>query len=110
MRRNKNKLTISILLLILLFIGIGYAYLTSNLSITGATEIAANSWNIHFANLVVSENSVSATTPASINPSDNTSITYTVKLSRPKDFYEFTVDVVNEGSLPGKISISNYQV
>ena len=107
MRRNNNKnLIYSILLLILLSIGIGYAYLTSNLSITGATEIAANSWDIHFANLVVNPDSVSATTPASIDINDDTSITYTVKLNRPKDFYEFTVDVVNAGTLPGKVSIS----
>ena len=107
MKKNKKNLIYSILLLILLSIGIGYAYLTSNLSITGATEIASNSWDIHFANLVVSENSVEATTPATISPTDNTSITYTVKLNRPKQFYEFTVDVVNEGTLPGKVSISS---
>ena len=106
MKKNNKNLIYSILLLILLSIGIGYAYLTSNLSITGATEIAANSWDIHFANLVVNENSVEATTPAAIDTNDDTSITYTVKLNRPKDFYEFTVDVVNSGSLPGKVSIS----
>ena len=105
MRKNKKNLIYSILLLILLSIGIGYAYLTSNLSIAGSTEIAANSWDIHFANLVVSEGSVTATTPASINPTDTTSITYSVLLSRPKQFYEFTVDMVNEGTLPGKISL-----
>ena len=107
MKRNNKNLIYSILLLILLSIGIGYAYLTSNLSITGATEIAANSWDIHFANLVVNSDSVEATTPASIDTNDDTSITYTVKLNRPKQFYEFTVDVVNEGSLPGKVSISS---
>ena len=107
MKKNNKNLIYSILLLILLSIGIGYAYLTSNLSITGATEIAANSWDIHFANLVVNENSVDATTPAAIDTNDDTSITYTVKLNRPKEFYEFTVDVVNEGSLPGKVSISS---
>ena len=107
MRKNKKNIIYSILLLILLFIGIGYAYLTSNLSITGSTEIAANSWDIHFANLNVTEGSVDATIPATIDPTDTTSISYTVKLNRPKDFYEFTVDVVNEGTLPGKISISS---
>ncbi len=105
-RTNKQKLAISLFILALLSIGIVYAYLTSNLSITGSTEIVANSWDIHFANLNVTEGSVDATTPVAINPSDNTKITYTVKLNRPKDFYEFTVDVVNAGSLPGKVSIS----
>ena len=104
MKKNKKKLITSLVILIILSIGIGYAYLTSNLSITGATEIAANTWDIHFANLVVNSDSVEATTPAAINPSDNTSITYTVKLNRPKDFYEFTVDVVNGGTINAKIA------
>ena len=106
MRRNNKKLVTSLVILLILSIGIVYAYLTSNLSITGSTEIAANSWDIHFANLVVSPDSVDATTPAAIDTNDDTSITYGVKLNRPKDFYEFTVDIVNEGSLPGKVSIS----
>ena len=106
MRKNKKNLLISLFLLFILSMGIGYAYLTSNLSILGNTEIASNSWDIHFANLNVTNGSVEATTPAAIDPTDNTSITYTVKLNRPKQFYEFTVDVVNEGTLPGKVSIS----
>ena len=105
MKKNKKNLIYSILLLILLSIGIGYAYLTSNLSINGSTEISANSWDIHFANLVVNQDSVTATTPASINSIDDTSISYSILLSRPKDYYEFTVDMVNEGSIPGKISL-----
>ena len=106
MRRNKKNLILSLLLLLLLCIGLGYAYLTSNLSITGATEIAANTWDIHFDNLVVSEGSVTATNPAIISPLNNTSITYSVLLSRPKQFYEFTVDIVNAGTLPGKVSLA----
>ena len=102
---NKRKLSISILLILLLAIGIGYAYLTSNLSITGSTEVVANTWNIHFENLNVSTGSVTATTPASIQ-SNNVDITYAITLSRPKEYYEFTVDIKNDGTLPGKVSIS----
>ena len=105
MRRHDNKLTISIFLIIILIIGIGYAYLTSNLSITGATSIAGNTWDIHFDNLVVSDGSVTATTPAAIDSTDNTQINYAVTLNRPGDYYEFTVDMVNSGTLPGKISL-----
>ena len=95
MRVNKKNLIYSIFLLIVLSIGIGYAYLTSNLSITGATEIAAITWDIHFDNLVVNTNSVEATSPATINLLDGTSISYTVKLNRPKEFYEFYKDKMN---------------
>ena len=82
-----------------------YAYLTSNLSITGSTQIAANSWNIYFANLVVNTNSVEATNSASIDQDDTTSISYAVTLNRPGDFYEFNVDMVNSGSLTGLINL-----
>ena len=105
MKKNKKNLIYSILLLILLSIGIGYAYLTSNLSITGSTKVTGNTWDIHFANLVVNSNSVTATTPASIDPTNNTSINYAITLDKPGDFYEFTVDIVNAGSIPGKINL-----
>ena len=105
MKKNNKNLIYSILLLILLSIGIGYAYLTSNLSITGSTKVTGNTWDIHFANLVVNENSVTATTPASIDPTNNTSINYAITLDKPGDFYEFTVDIVNNGSIPSKINL-----
>ena len=107
MRRVKNKrnLLLSAILVLALVIGIGYAYLTSNLSITGTAEVAANTWNIHFENLNVSEGSVTATTPAAIDGS-SANITYAITLARPKDYYEFTVDVKNDGTLPGKVAIS----
>ena len=102
---SKKSLYKSIILLVLLVIGIGYAYLTSNLSISGQTEVVANTWNIHFENLNVKDGSVTATTPATID-SNNVDITYAITLSRPKEYYEFTVDVKNDGTLPGKVSIS----
>ena len=105
MRKNNKNFIYSILLLILLSVGIGYAYLTSNLSITGSTKVTGNTWDIHFANLVVNSNSVTATTPASIDPTNNTSINYAITLDKPGDFYEFNVDIVNAGSIPGKINL-----
>ena len=104
---DRKKLIISILFLLIISIGVGYAAISSSLSIAGNTEIASNTWDIHFANLNVTNGSVEATNPASIDINDNTNITYTVKLNRPKDFYEFTVDVVNSGTLPAKVSISS---
>ena len=101
----KKNMTTSIILLLILVIGIGYAYLTSNLSITGATEVVANTWNIHFENIQIKEGSISATSEPTLS-NNNMSITYTIHLNRPKDYYEFTVDVKNDGTLPGKVSIS----
>ena len=102
---NKRKFVFIIFLVLLLAIGIGYAYLTSNLSISGNTNVSTNTWNIHFENIQVKEGSVTATTSPTLS-NNNTSITYTIDLNRPQEYYEFTVDVKNDGSLPGKVSIS----
>ena len=77
-RNNKNKLLLNMILIIILTIGIGYAYLTSNLSINGTSEIASNVWDIHFDNLKVSDGSVSAINEATIN-SNKTDITYSIR-------------------------------
>ena len=102
---NKRNFTIGLFLIVLLAIGIGYAYLTSNLSISGNTQVTTNTWNIHFENIEVKDGSVTATTEPALS-SNNTVINYAINLSRPKDYYEFTVDVKNDGTLPGKVSIS----
>ncbi len=99
MKNNKNSFFIAFILLLLVIIGICYAYLTSNLSITGITEISGNSWNIHFTNVQVLNGSVNATTPATIDINDNTKVNYTIRLNKPGDYYEFTVDVVNSGTI-----------
>jgi len=90
--------------LFLLFIsfGVGYAFLSTNLSIDGTSNISGARWNIHFANIDVNEGSVSATSAATItNP---TTINFSLVLNDPGDFYEFTVDIVNEGTLDARIS------
>lgn len=105
-RNNKKGLYITLVLLIALIIGIGYAYLASNLSINGSTKMAANSWDIHFENIQITEGSVTIETgesAAAVNPSNNTEVTYSIKLNRPGDFYEFTVDVKNYGTIDGMV-------
>ena len=104
-RRSKfkdNKL--ALLLVLLMSIGIGYASLTTTLSINGTTNVATNSWNIYFANLQINNGSVAGNPDATLS-GNSMSIIYGGELVHPGDYYEFTVDVVNEGSLPGKVSI-----
>ncbi len=105
---HRKRIMYFSLFFVLLFISVGYAYLSATLSITGHTEISANTWDIHFENLTVTQGSVNATTPAAIQ-SNTTSINYSVELGMPGDFYEFEVDIVNSGTLPGKVSIVNIQ-
>ncbi len=108
MKKKRRKELYKVLLFILLItITIGYAVLSTNLKINGFSKINSSNWDIHFANVVVNSNSVSIGTgdqAATITANNNTEVTYTVTLSKPGDFYEFTVDAVNAGSIDGMIS------
>ena len=106
MNRRNQKITTYFVILSLLVIGIVYAILQANLQINGIAKIKSNSWDIHFNNIQVNEDSVSIGTgdsPATIDPENNCKIDFEVTLSLPGDFYEFTVDVVNAGTIDGMI-------
>ena len=60
-------------------------------------------WNIEFINLKVKEGSKEGI----INLKNNT-IDLDVSLEKPNEFYEFTIDVQNKGSLDAKIT--NYKI
>lgn len=105
MKKTKRR-TKYLLLLLILFISVGYAILQSNLTITGTTSIQDSKWDIHWNNVVITEGSVS-TSNADKATIDNTKTTvnYNITLNKPGDFYEFTVDAVNEGTIDGMIDV-----
>ena len=101
---KKRNIFIALFVLFAVFLGVGYALITSNVEIKGTTDIPSASWDVHFDNLVVSDGSVSAlAADAAKISSDSMVITYNVALNKPGDFYEFTVDVINNGTLDAKI-------
>ena len=105
-RKQKRKGNVLLLLILLVSISIGYALLSQELAINGTSKIKNNTWDIHFANLEPNQNNVTLSTgdvAATINPTTQTSIDYTVTLQKPGDFYEFTVDVVNGGTIDGMV-------
>ena len=102
----KKQNIVLIFIGLLFFLTIGYAYLTSQLNITGSSIMNSPTWNIHFENIDISENSVPIDTEheekaATID--DATTVSYSVSLPKPGDYYEFTVDVKNDGSIDGMI-------
>ena len=97
--KKKNKWG---LLILLLLVTIGYAILSTNVGIKGTSKIKDARWDIHLENIVVSENSVVQDTNPEID-STRTKVTYQANLNIPGDFYEFSVDVVNAGSLDAMI-------
>ena len=103
--KDKKKKYLSIVILLLLVVGItvGYAALTANLSINGTSTIGVADWDVHFANLSVSNGSVDPVSDPEIL-SGGLTINYSVNLATPGDYYEFTVDVQNAGTIPAKLS------
>ncbi|MBR2997756.1 MAG: hypothetical protein IKF37_01600, partial [Bacilli bacterium] len=101
--KNKRKLNYMILIIMILVISIGYAVLSTNLNIVGSSQINAPTWDIHFENVSVASGSVTASTPTI--DTNKTTVNYSVTLSIPGDYYEFTVDAVNAGTIDGMVSI-----
>ena len=104
MRRHRKKRQSYVLLLIVLLmgIGVGYALLTKTFNIIGSTTLAHSTWDIHFENVQITSGSVTLSegdSAAAIDSNDNTLVNYAVTLNLPGDYYEFTVDVVNEGTI-----------
>ena len=108
-KKSRSHNGIIALVILLLGISIGYAALTTTLVINGESTIKKVVWNVHFANTRTESGSVSIDTvngekAAYIPNADETRVEYKVSLKQPGDFYEFTVDVVNDGTLDAKIS------
>ena len=98
--RKTLYLVLSIVLISVFSLTIVYAALSVTLNIQGNAEVVASSWDIHLDNIKVTSGSVSGTDP-SITSSRTASFSTT--LNNPGDFYEFTVDVVNDGSIDAMI-------
>ena len=101
----KRSFVFMFLFLSLVSLTVGYAFLTTTMNIDGVSKMLEARWDIHFENLEVTTGSVTATTDATITTP--TSVTFAAQLENPGDFYEFTVDVVNEGTINAMIDSVN---
>ena len=102
--KNKKKKIIVYVCLLILCISVGYAALSTTLNITGVSNIKSAKWDVHFDNLKVNNDSVTATSPAVIDAT-KTAVNYSVSLLKPGDSYSFTVDVVNSGTIDAMVSV-----
>lgn len=98
-RKNLYILIIPVIISIL-SLTIAYSALSSVLNIAGNAEIIASTWDIYLDNAIVSSGSITKDNPV-IN--SNTTLSFSTELTTPGDFYEFTVDIVNEGSIDAMI-------
>ena len=82
---------------------IAYAALNAVLTISGSAQVSSADWDIHFDNIKVKSGSVSGEAPKITTP---TTATFSTTLNMPGDYYEFTIDVVNDGSIDAMIGLS----
>ena len=113
MRLTKKEKRITLFLTLLLVITVGYALLSQTLDINGTSKIKKTTWSIIWDNVVVKDGSVSGdsvTTAASITNTEKTLVEYSITLSEPGEFYEFTVDAKNEGTIDGMVNVVSNKV
>ena len=100
-RRKKLKLNNKVIAVLAIFLAVGFAYITSAINISGVFTLFKSTWDIHFDNVQVTEGSVSATDPSF--DSSTPELTLAVQFTDPGDFYEFTIDAVNNGDIDGML-------
>ena len=105
MKNNRRKNRKLLVLILLLAVTVGFALLSTQLDIFGTAGINKNTWDIHWDSDSINETegSVTATTPAHVTDAEEKNIDFAVDLELPGDFYEFTVDAINEGTIDGQI-------
>jgi len=105
--KNKKTRKYLWLIILLLAVSIGYAALATTLKINGTTKINKNLWSVYWDN-IDNEDGVTPTSGPTIGNDTvngtNTKVTYTVDLNTPGDYYEFTVDAVNAGTLDAMVT------
>ncbi len=104
-KSNKRNQNIAIICIALMFITIGFALISTTLAITSNSTIGKVTFDVHFENLSVSAGSMTAKTPATIDSSDPTKINFSLNMTSPGQYYEFTSDIVNKGTLNAKVNL-----
>lgn len=98
--RKNLYMVLSILILSIFTLTMAYAALSTTLSIKGQAEVSASAWDIHLDNVVLNSSSATTVVPTI---TDSKTATFSTTLTKPGDFYEFTIDVVNNGSIDAMI-------
>ena len=102
--RRTLYIVLSIVLISVFTLTIAYAALSVTLNISGSAEVAASNWDVHLDNVKVTNGSVSGNAPTITSA---ISASFSTALTTPGDFYEFTIDVVNDGTIDAMINSIN---
>ena len=100
--RNRKVLymILGIVLLSVFSLTVVYAALSTVLNINASAEVVASTWDIHLSNPRVTSGSATTDVP---QIKTSSTLEFSTTLNMPGDFYEFTIDVVNDGSIDAMI-------
>ena len=93
-----RKLLFGVLTIVLVSIftlSIAYAALNTVLNISGNAEVVASNWNVYFGDVIADINDENNY----VNKVDDNTISFKTTLNIPGDYYYFTVDIINGGSI-----------
>lgn len=79
---------------------IAYSALNTILKINGDAEVLSASWDIYLDNVRVNDGSVNSNIPII---TERSTLSFDAILDKPGDYYEFLVDVVNDGTIDAMI-------
>lgn len=99
-----QNVTIIVLGVLIIIMSVGYATFAVPLNISGTTSIDRAKWEVKFDNIkTLSTTTVQDASITAPTLTDTTNLTFGVKLAI-NSLYEFTVDAVNTGTIPAKLS------
>lgn len=98
--KNYKKLVVAGLLIAVFCVSIGFAALSTGLTIQGTATAKTTKWEVGLAN----PTKTGGVTPTTAPTISGTTLSYAVSLNQPGDYYEFTVQVKNTGSIDAKLS------
>ena len=104
---KRNKKLMIILAVFLMSLTLGYSLLAATKSINGHSLFANSKWDIHWDSDSVEVLEGSVNTDSPYVSDDGRILSYAANLKIPGDYYEFTIDAVNAGTIDGMLSIES---
>ena len=101
-QKNTQLLIIGVLAVTIMLMTIGFAVYASTLTINGNVTVNPATWSVHY--VTTSYQETTGSVAASAHNLTNTAATYTVTLDKPGDFYEFTANIINDGTFDADLT------
>ena len=99
--KRKESMVVLLLVAVIALMTVGFAAYTRTLNINGTVTAKGSPWSVHFVHSGAATDIVETTgsVAASAKSVNDTDFTFTATLEKPGDFYEATVNVVNDGTI-----------